>query len=172
MITSLQMFIPELSPWNTLVMSIKTYIYTKFSCGAFGFELLLLFSHCKLCHSLQPHRLQHIRLPCPTLSPGVCSNSYPLSQWCHLTITYSVSPFSSCPQSLPVSGYFPMSWLFSSGGQSIGMSASVLPVNIQGWFPWGLTGLISFLSKGLSRVCSSNAIQKDACSLEGRLWQT
>ena len=103
------------------------------------------FSVTKLCSTLQPHELQHTRLPCPSLSPRVCSSSYPLSQWCHLTITYSVSPFSSCPQSLPVSGFFPISLLFASGGQSIGASASasVLPMNIQGWFPLGLTGLIS-----------------------------
>ena len=86
-----------------------------------------------------------VRLPCPSLSPGVCSNSYPLSQWCHLTISSSVTRFSSCPQSFPASGSFPMNWLFASSGQSIGVSAStsVLPMNIQDWFPLGLTGLIS-----------------------------
>ena len=99
------------------------------------------FSVTKLCPTLRPRELQHTRLPCPSLSPRVCSNSYPLSQWCHPTITSSVSPFSSCPQSLPVSGYFPVSWLFTSGGQSIGdsTSESVLPMNIQSWFPLGLT---------------------------------
>ena len=89
---------------------------------------------------LQPHGLQHARLPCPSLSPGACSNSCPLSQWCHLTISSSVTPFFSCPQSFPGSGSFPMCQLFTSGGQSIEASASVsvLPVNIQGWSPLGL----------------------------------
>ena len=90
--------------------------------------------------------------PCPSLSPGVCSNSCPLSQWCHPTISSSVVSFSSCPQSFPGSGSFPVSRLFASGGQSIGSSASVFPMNIESWFPLGLTGLISLLSKGLSRV--------------------
>ena len=87
----------------------------------------------------------------------VCSGSCPLSQWCHPTISSSVVPFSSCPQFFPASGSFPVSWLFASGGQSIGASASasVLPGNIQGWFLLGLTGLISFLSKGLLKVFSS-----------------
>ena len=93
--------------------------------------------------------LQHARLPCPSLSPRACSNSWPLSWWCHSTILSSVSPFSSCPQSFPALGFFPMSWLSASGGQSIGASASVLSMNNQGWFPLGLTGLISLLSKGL-----------------------
>ena len=94
------------------------------------------------------------KLPCPSPSPGVCSNSGPLSRWCHPTISSSVVPFSSCLQSLPASGSFPMSQFFTSGGQSIGTltSASVLPVNIQGWFPSGLTCLISLLFKGLSGV--------------------
>ena len=107
--------------------------------------------------SSQPHGLQHIRLRCHSLFPRVCSNSCPLNQWCHPTIPSSVTPFSSCPQSFPASGSFPMSQLFTSGGQSIGISASssVLPVNIQGWFPVEWTGLISSLSKGLSRVFSS-----------------
>ena len=99
--------------------------------------------------SLRPHGLQHTRLPCPSLSPRACSNSWPLSWWCHSTISSSVSPFSFCPQSFPALGSFPMSWLSTSGGQSIRASASVLSTNIQGWFPLGLTGLISMLSKGL-----------------------
>ena len=112
--------------------------------------------------SLQPHGLQHDRLPCPSPSPGVCSNSCPLSQWCHPTISSSVVPFSFCPQSFPASGSFPMSRLFQSGAQSIGVSASasVLLMNTQGWFPLGLTGLISLLSKGLSRVFSSPTVRK------------
>ena len=94
--------------------------------------------------------------------PGVCSNSCSWSQWCHPTISSSVAPFSSYPQSFPASGSFPMSWLFVSGGQSIGTltSASVLPLNIQGWFPLGLTDLISLLSKGLSRVFSNTTVWK------------
>ena len=94
------------------------------------------------------------------LSPGICSNSCPLSQWCHPTLLSSVAPFSFCPQSLPASGSFPMSQLFTSGGQIIGASASVLPMNIQGWFPVGLTGLISLQSKRLSRVFSNTTAQK------------
>ena len=104
------------------------------------------------CPTLQPHGLQHTRLPCPSSTPRACSNSCPLSQWGHSTMS-SVVPFSSCLQSFPASGSFPVSQLFGSGGQSIGASASasVLPVNSQGWFPLGLTGLISLQSKGLSR---------------------
>ena len=95
------------------------------------------------------HELQHSRLLCPSLSPWVCSNSYPLSQWCHPTISSSVTPFSSCPQSFPASGSCPISQLLESGGQSIGASASasVLPMNIRGWFSLGLTGLISLQFK-------------------------
>ena len=101
--------------------------------------------------SLQPHGLQHTRLPCPLPSPGVCSNSCPSSRWCHQIISSSVTPFSSCPQSFP-----------GSGDQSIGASASapVLPMNIQGWFPLGLTSVISLQSKGLSRVFSSTTVRK------------
>ena len=102
-------------------------------------------------------RLQHARLPSLSQSPGVCSNSYPLSRWCHTPILSSVIPFSSCLQSFPASRSFPMSQLFTSGDQSIGAS-SVLPMNIQGWFPLGLTGLISLQSKGFSRVLSSTTV--------------
>ena len=97
--------------------------------------------------ALNHHGLQQARLPCPSLSPGVCSNSRPLSRWCHPTISSSVAPFSSCPQSFPSSGSFPRSCLFASGGQSIGISASVLPMNIQDWFLLELTGMISLLSR-------------------------
>ena len=102
------------------------------------------------------------QVPRPSLSPGVCSNSHSLSWWYHLTISSSVAPFSSCPQSFPTSGSSPMNWLFASGGQNIVVSASalVLPMNIQGWFPLGLTGLISLLSKRLSRVFPSTTIWK------------
>ena len=112
--------------------------------------------------SLPPHRLQHARLPCLPFYPRVCSNSCPLSQWCHSTISSSFSHFSSCPQSFPASGSFPISRLFTSGGQSIGAlaSAQVLPISIQGWFPLRLTGLISLLSKGLSKVFSSTTVWK------------
>ena len=104
--------------------------------------------------SLRPHELKHAQLPCPSLSPGVCSNSCPSSQWYCLTISSSIIPFSSCPQSYSESRSFPMSSLFTSGSQSIGASASVsvLPMSIQGWFPLGWTGLISLQSKGLLRV--------------------
>ena len=110
--------------------------------------------------SLQPRELQHTRLLCPSLSPTGCSDSCPLSQWCYLAIPSSAATVSSCPQSFPASGSFPMSWFFESGDQSIGASASVLPMNIQGWFPLGLTGFISLQSKGLSRVFSSTTIKK------------
>ena len=115
-----------------------------------------------MSHSLWPHGLQHTRLPCPALSPTVCSNSCPLSQWRHPTISFSVTPFSSCPQSFPASGSFPGSWQFISRSQSIGASASasVLPMNIQGWFPLGLNGWISLLRKGLSREFSSTTVWK------------
>jgi len=123
---------------------------------------ILLFSCSVLSESLWPHERQHARLPCPSLSPRVCSNSCPLSQWCHPTSSSSVAPFSSCLQSFPASGSTPMSQLFALGGQSIGASdsASVLLMNIQGWFPLGLTGLISLPSKGLSRVFSSTTVWK------------
>ena len=106
--------------------------------------MLLLFSPWVLSDSLQPHGLQHARLPCPSPSPRVWSNSCPLSQRCYPTISSSVIPFSSRLQSFPASGSFPMSQLFASGSQSIGASAaaSVLPINIQGWFPIGFTDLI------------------------------
>ena len=101
----------------------------------------LLFSCSVMSTSLKPYGQEHARLPCPSPSPRVCSNSCPLSRWCHPTVSSSVTPFSSCPQSFPASGSFPMSQLFTSGGQSIGTpaSASVLPMNIQDWFPLRLT---------------------------------
>ena len=113
------------------------------------------------CLTLQLHGLQYARPPCLSLIPGAYSKSYPLHQWCHSTISSSVVPFSSNLQSFPASGSFPVSQFFTSDGQSIGVSdlASVLPVNIQDWFPLGFTGMISLLSKGLSRVFSSATIQ-------------
>ena len=117
--------------------------------------------------SWQPHGLQHTRLPCPSPSPGVCLNSFPLSQWCHPTILSSVIPFSSCLQSFPASQSFPVSQFFASGGQSIGASASdsILLMSIQGWFPSGLTGSVSSLPKGLWRVFSSTTVQKHPCGI-------
>ena len=111
-------------------------------------------SHSVMSKSLQPHGLKHTRLPCTSPTPRACSNSCPSSQWCHPTISFSVIPFSFCLQSLPELGSFPMHRFFTSGGQSIGVSASasVLPMNIQNWFPLGLTGLISLLTKGLRNL--------------------
>ena len=111
------------------------------------------------CHH---HALQHTRLPSPSPYPRVCSNSCPVNQWCHPTISSSVVPFSSCFQSFPASESFLMNQLFTSGGQSIRASASssVLPMSMQDWLPLELTGLISLQSKGLSRVFSSATVQK------------
>ena len=108
-----------------------------------------------------PHRWQHARFSCPSPIPEACSNSYPSSRWCHPTISSSVAPFS-CLQSFQASGSFPVSHFFASDGQSIGVSASasVLPMNIQDWFPLGWTGWISLLSKGLARVFSNITVQK------------
>ena len=122
--------------------------------------LWLLFSHSVMSDSLQLHWLQHTRLPYPSPSPGACSNSCLLSRWCHPNISSSVIPFSSCLQYFPATGSLPVSWLFTSDSQSFGASASVLPMNIQDWFPLGLTGLISLQSKGLSRVFSNTTVQK------------
>ena len=116
----------------------------------------------QLCPTLWPHEQQHTRPTRPSPTPRSYSNSCPSYQWRHPTISSSVVPFSSCLQSSPASGSFPMSQFFASGGQSIGVSASasVLPMNIQDWFPLGLTGLISLHSKGLSRVFSNTTVQK------------
>ena len=118
-----------------------------------------LFSHVRL---LQPYELQHARPPCPSPTPGVHRNPHPSSRWCHPTISSSVIPFSSHPQSFPASGSFQMSQFFASGCQSIGVSAStsVLPINPQDWSPLGWTGWISFQSQGLSRVFSNTTVQK------------
>ena len=122
-----------------------------------SFVVVQSLSHVQL---FAPHGLQHTRLPCPSPTPGVCFNSCPSSQWCHPPISSSVIPFSSLPQSFPASGSFPVSQFFASGGKSIGASASasVLPMCIQSWFAFGLTGLICLLSKGLSRVFSSTTV--------------
>ena len=120
---------------------------------------------------LWPHGLQHARFPCSSPSPGACWNLCPWSRWCHPTISSSVVPFSSCLQSFPAAGSFPISQFFTSGGQNMGVSASssVLPMNIQDWFPLGWTGWISLQSKGLSRVFSNTtqfkSINSSALSL-------
>ena len=120
------------------------------------------FSCSVVSYSMQPHGLQHTRPPCPSPTPGVYPKSCPLSWWCHPTISSSVVPFSSHLQSFPASRSFSMSQFFTSGGQSIGVSASasVLPMNIQDWSPLGWTGWISLQSKGLSRVFSNTTVQK------------
>ena len=134
--------------------------------------LFALFSCQVVSDSLRPHGLQHARLPCPSLSPRVCSNSRPSSQWWHPTISSSVTPFSSCRQSFPASGSFPVSQLFTSGGQSIGASASasVLPMNIQGWFPLRLTGWTSLQSKGFSRVFDMTVQKHQFFTAQLSLW--
>ena len=130
------------------------YIYT--------YVLLLLFSRPVMSESLRPHGLQHTRPPCPSPSLGVCPSSYSLHQWCCPAVSSSHTLFSFCPQSYPVSGTFPMSHLFVSDDlhTRASASASVLPVNIQGWSPLRLTGLVSLLSKGLSKVFSSTTVQR------------
>ena len=137
-------------PWQPLIFLLSPSVQ---------FSSIQLLSHVWV---LRPHGLQHTRPPCPSPTPGVYSNSCPLSWWCHPTISSSVVPFSSCPQSFPASGSFPVSQFFTSGGQSTGVSpsASVLPMNIQDWFPLGWTGWISLQSKGLSRVFSNTTVQK------------
>ena len=132
------------------------------------------FSVTKLCLTLcRPMDLHHVRLPCPSLSPRVCSDSCPLNWWCYLIISSSAAPFCFYLQSCPASESFPVSQLFVSGGQSIGASAlaSVLPMNIQGWFPLELTGLISLRSKGLSTVFSNTTVRKHSFfSTQPSLW--
>ena len=120
------------------------------------------FSRSVVSDSLRPHEPKHARPPCPSPTPGVYPNSCPLSQWCHPTISSSVVPFSSCPQSFLTSAAFQMSQLFTLGVQSIGVSAStsLLPMNTQDWSPLGWTGWISFQSKGLSRVFCNSTHQK------------
>ena len=135
--------------------------------------LLLLFSCSVVSDFLWPHGLQHASLPCPSLSPRVCSSSCPLSQWGYPTISLSLPHFSSCPQSFLASGSFPMSWLFASGGQCTGtsVSAPILPMNIYGWFPLGITGFISLQSKGLSRVFSNTTVRNHQFfSAQPSLW--
>ena len=148
----------QLWPCVFKVLCTVSPLHTK----EFHSESASQFSHSVMSDSLWPHGLQHSRLPCPWPTPGACSNSCPSSQWCNPTISSSVIPSSSCLQSFPASGSFPMSRFFTSGGQSIGASASasVLPMNIQSWFPLGLTGLTTLQSKGLSRLFSKRTAQK------------
>ena len=135
------------------------YVYI---CVCVFLYMSVQFSLSVMSDSLRPHELQHARPPCPSPTFGVYLNSCPLSRWCHPAISSSVVPFSSCPQSLPASGSFPMSQLFAWGSQSIGVSAlaSVLPMNTQDWFPLGWTAWISLKSKGLLRVFSNTTVQK------------
>ena len=144
----------------------QEFNFIYFPCQEYLEECLMFssvqFSCSVMSNSLRPHELQHARPPSPSPTPGVYSNSCPLSWWCHPTISSSIVPFSSWPQSFPASGSFPVSQLFASGGQSIGVSAStsVLPMNTQDWSPLGWTGWISLQSKGLSRVFSNTTVQK------------
>ena len=151
---------------SMLVIKLVKYTLPKSYCTQ---SVLLLdqflsvqFSRSVVSNSLRLHELQHARPPCPSPTPGVHSNSRPSSPWCHPAISSSVVPFSSCPQSLPASESFPMSQLFSWGGQSTGVSAlaSFLPKKSQGWFPSEWTGWISLQSKGLSRAFSNTTVQK------------
>ena len=128
--------VQSLSCANWIVRCVKYLVLTE----------VLQFSHPVMSSSLRSHGLQHARLPCPSPSPGAHSNSCSLSRWGRLTTFSAVVPFFSCLQSFPASGSFPMSWLFTSGGWSTGASASVPPKNSQGWFPLGLTDLISLQS--------------------------
>jgi len=125
-------------------------------------ETIVQFIGSAVSDSLQPHKPQHTRPPCPSPAPGVHPNPCPSTWWCHPTISSSVVPFSSCPQSFPASGSFQMSQLFTWDGQSIGVSASksILTMNTQDWSPLGWTGWISLQSKGLSRVFSNTTVQK------------
>ena len=137
------------------------------------FAFILLFSCSVMSDSLQPHELQHTRLPCPSRIPRACSNSCPLSWWCHPAIS-SVILFYFCPQSFLSSGSFQMSQLLASGGQRIGVwvSASVLPMNIQDWSPLGQTGWISLQSKGLSRVFNNTVQKHQFFSTQPSLWSS
>ena len=134
------------------------HLYTYICVNTYQYQ----FSHSVMSDSLQPHGVQHARPPCPSPTPRVYSNSCPLSQWRHPTISPSVVPFSSHLRSFPASGSFPMSQFFTTGSQSIWVSASasVLPTNIQDWFPLGWTGWISLQSKGVARVFSNTTVQK------------
>ena len=149
---------------NTNENNINTFsdIKKSFKCLSPQNPLSVRFSRSVISDSLPPHALKHAKLPCPSPIPDVCSNSCPLSRWCHPTRSSSVIPFSFHLQSFPTSGSFPVIQFITSGGQSTGVSvsASVLPINTQDWSPLGWTGWISLLSKGLSRVFSNSTVQK------------
>ena len=150
-------------------------IYQKLNYGFICVIQVLLFSRSVVSNSLQPHGLQPTSLPCPSWSPRVCSNSCPLNQWCYPTISSSASLFSFCLQSFPASGSFPMSCIFASCSQSPAASAlaSILPMNIHGWFPLGFIGLISLQTKGLSRVFSNTVVRKhEFFGAQPSLWST
>jgi len=153
----LKLILANYAPLNYNSTEDKDFFFFPIPCSALDilrFQILSIVFQLLSCVLLfPPHGLQHIRLPCPSPSPRVCWNSCPLSQWCSLTILSITILFSFCLQSFPVAGFFPINQIFSSGGQSIGASpsTSVLLMNIQDWFPLGLTGLISLQSKGLSR---------------------
>ena len=153
---SLHVVTPLIPPWQQMYLSVLLTPCSPLTLQSSPVQ----FSHSVTSDSLQPHELEHARPPCPSPTPGVHPNSCPSSQWCHPTISSSVVPFSACPQSLQASGSFPMSQLFASGGQSIGVSAStsVLSMNTQDWSPLGWTGWISLSSKGLSRVFSNTTV--------------
>ena len=140
----------------------EIYTVRKNKTGSWLWLSFSSVSHSVMSDSLRPHEPQHAKPPCPSSTPGVYSNSCPLSWWCHTTISSSVILFSSCLQSFPASSSFPRSQFFVSGRQSIGVSAStsVLPMNTQDWSPLGWTGWISLLNKGLSRVFSNTTVQK------------
>ena len=146
----------QITSMNILIGEKESRFCQYFMCSS------VQFSCSVMSDSLWLHELQHARPPCPSPTPGVHPNSCASNQWCHPAISSSVVPFSSCPQSLPASGSFPMSQLFAWGGQSIRVSASasVLPMNTQDWSPLGWTGWISLQSKGLSRVFSNTTVQK------------
>ena len=153
---AIQLNMFEVNYWRKLRYFIFYWVHLS------GFIDSVQFSHSVVSDSLQPHEPQHARPPCPSQTPGVYPNSYPSSWWCHPTISSSVVPFSSCLQYFPASGSFPMSQLFTSGSQSIGVSAStsVLPMNTRDWSPLGWPGWISFQPNRLSRVFSNTTVQK------------
>ena len=164
------MDIKENKKWDSILKRIQYILFLHFILFYFYGDFLLgkqhfisvQFSHSVVSDLLRPHGLQQARPACPLPTPRVYSNSCPLSWWCHPTISSSVLPFSSCLQSFPASGSFPVSQFFASHGQSIGVSASasVLPMNIQDWSPLGWTGWISLQSKGLARLFSNTTVQK------------
>ena len=154
--------LPYMPNCSLLTQLVKTLAMCRVSCIIQVQFISVQSSHSVVSDSLQPHELQHTRPPCASTTPKVYPNSCPSSRWCHPAILFSVITFSSCPQSLPASGSFPMRQLFTWGGQSIGVSAlaSVLPMDTQDWSPLGWTGWNSLQSKGLSRVFSNTTVQK------------